>query len=293
MMFHARKIRSGWNFGRDRTGGLPLYNVIQVRRPNGAEGAYRVLSARILDQYYKVGECIDIGPLVRELRIGPVHIRAALNRLKREGLITASTHRYLVMPIPDQRWFAELYEFRLALETWAAREVASHRPQATLARMRGTLALMDRSGAVNFDDYQGSHEADKIFHAALIEGTANRLAAMAHRNLNTHLHYARLYCQSPLPSNLALLEHQAILDAIERGDEDAAAEAMRTHLDGSRIRLGIAKPNSVNSLCWGPLAAAFGPSAAPEEVLHIDPIDPALIRSLLDSAHSAHRGRRA
>ena len=52
-----------------------------------------------------------------------------------------------------------------------------------------------------------------------------------------HLHISRLYLTREQDVGLTHQEHFRIVDALEAGDPDAAAQAMRLHLEGSYDRL--------------------------------------------------------
>ena len=205
-----------------------------------ADQVREVLTERILDQIYRPGERLNIDALVRELGVSSSPVREALTRLAAEGLVTSSSFiGFAVADMPDAAWFDELYDCRELIETRAVQLVAASRPPATLERLASALAAIEqgRYGAA-FREYRNAHDADEAFHRLIVEAAGNRVVTKIYRELNPHLHHARLYLQHPQDVDLVVAEHRAILDAMARGDGETAASAMRLHLKRSRARLG-------------------------------------------------------
>ena len=216
-----------------------LADTARISRRVLADQVHEILTERILDQVYRPGERLNIDAIARELGVSSSPVREALTRLTAEGLVTSSSFiGFAVAPMPDDAWFDELYDYRELVETWAARIVASKRPAAVLADLEAAVSALEQGTyGASFRNYRSAHDADEAFHRTLIEASGNRVVAKTFRELNPHLHHARLYLSRPQNSGLVAAEHRAILDAIKSGAPDAAAEAMQTHLRLSRTRL--------------------------------------------------------
>lgn len=197
-----------------------------------------VLMERILDRAYAPGEKLNIDALSREFEVSSSPIREALTRLSTLGLVAfASFTGFSVAPEPSREWFEQLRDFRILNEGWAARQLARSRDPAAIARMSGSIAAMEADPPRGqAQDYVGASRADEIFHDAMLEAAGNEILAQAVRGLHPHLHHARLFSRIPHDIAPMLDEHRAILDAIIRGDEDAAQAAVAAHLQTSWSR---------------------------------------------------------
>jgi len=67
----------------------------------------------------------------------------------------------------------------------------------------------------------------------MLGACGNEILANAVRSLHPHLHHTRLFNTMPHDIKPVLVEHGAILEAIERGDEDGAQRALANHLEWS------------------------------------------------------------
>jgi DNA-binding FadR family transcriptional regulator len=132
----------------------------------------------------------------------------------------------------------ELLELRTAVEVESAGLAAVRRSPAQ------EEVILDRHYAIRalLEARQPTSEADFALHLAIADATNNprfrEFLTMVGRNL---IPRAALRGEDPEADqaayiNLLLDEHQAIVDAISQGDEEAARQAMRRHLRGSQLR---------------------------------------------------------
>jgi DNA-binding GntR family transcriptional regulator len=200
-----------------------------------ADQVTALLMERILDRAYAPGQKLNIDALSREFEVSSSPIREALSRLAAVGLVTSATFTgFSVAPEPSREWFEQLRDFRILNEGWAARRLARSRDPQAIARMRESIRSMEAGSPRRKPrDYVGASRADETFHEAMLEASGNEVLAQAVRSLHPHLHHARLFSRTPHDIAPMLDEHRAILDAIERGDEDAAQAAVEAHLQTS------------------------------------------------------------
>jgi DNA-binding GntR family transcriptional regulator len=194
-----------------------------------------LLMERILDRVYAPGQKLNIDALSREFEVSSSPIREALSRLAAVGLVaSASFTGFSVAPEPSDEWFEHVRDFRILNEGWAARQLARSRDPLAIARMRESIEAMEADAPRGeIRDYVGVSRADEAFHEAMLEGSGNEVLAQAVRSLHPHLHHARLFSCVPHDITPMLDEHRAILDAIMRGDEEAAQAAVEAHLQSS------------------------------------------------------------
>ena len=118
-------------------------------------------------------------------------------------------------------------EVREAIETQSARLASRRRNENDVLAMRQALSAMSRAIAGG-DDPGGP---DAAFHDAIVAAARNPLLTHLWRELAEPIDRSRRASLArPGRPSQSLADHEAILAAIERGDEDAAGHAMRTHL---------------------------------------------------------------
>lgn len=211
----------------------------RITRRGLVDQVHVTLKGRILDQVHKPDEWLNISALALELGVSSTPVREALARLTAEGLVVASSHvGFTVAPMPDAQWFEDLYTYRLLVEPWAASEMARRRPAEPLADLLAAMAALSGGhyGSA-FNEYRSALHADEAFHRAVVDGAGNRVVARSYRDLNPHLHFARLYIARRQDDARVIAEHRVVADAILEGDPARAERDMRAHLDAARARL--------------------------------------------------------
>lgn len=177
-------------------------------------------------------------------------IRAALKRLRDEGLVTSrqGSGSYIsttVVPKPlafqPLETIADLqrcYEFRLTIEPAAAALAAGRRSAADLAEIENLLQLMRDATE------RRSHreDADFGFHLAITAAANNQYFETSMRALKDHIAVGMKFHGLSLQTvrgglDHVLDEHAHIFAAIARGEAETARAAMAAHVGGSRDRL--------------------------------------------------------
>jgi DNA-binding GntR family transcriptional regulator len=194
---------------------------------------HEALTGQIVDQHYKAGERLSLGVLAEEFAVSLAPLRAAAARLARDGLVRLSPcgEYFTVTAPPDGAWMEELLSYRLLIETSAVGLIARQRPTETLRRMRAAVRSDVTGESLTFGAFRMMHDADKEFHAAIVEGTGNRVTIRAYRDLQPHLHYARLFYSGAARNCRVMNEHGAIVAAVERGEVAKAEETLRAHIE--------------------------------------------------------------
>ena len=209
-----------------------------LRRPARlGDEVYSAIFARIMSLDIAPGTRISVDAMARQLGVSQTPIREALTRLESEGLVI-KTHLvgYSAAPQMTPAELAELYELRLLLEPFVARQCALTMPAAMIDHLASLCAEMaalsqrdDRNAYAHFA------QVDMAFHDQLAASAGNGLVVDALARLHTHVHLFRQVFDARA-TGAAVAEHEAILQAI-RGRSAAAAEAaMHAHIEASRAR---------------------------------------------------------
>jgi DNA-binding FadR family transcriptional regulator len=185
----------------------------------------------------------DLG---RQLGVGRSTIREALRVLGHLGVVEsrAGLGTYVVnravpkgsikRPLSPQA-LNELYEFRLAIEMPAARLAAERR---TAKQMSDIVAAWQAcTAAVKRNDASEFAKLDYNFHYSIVQASGNAFFIDAYATVrNSFGDYVGLVLGlGPLKSMLHF--HDKLIDAIKRGDVNAASEAVAENFRETDVRL--------------------------------------------------------
>lgn len=188
--------------------------------------AYQLILNAIDTSIYKPGDRLVESELADRFKVSRTPIREALQRLETQTLL-ARDGRSLIVASLDHNQLAELYEVRAELEGLAAQLAAQHATPEEVRVLYGMIAT-DRT---LIDHPDRLSQANRRFHNQIHLASRNRYLInqleMVHRSM-------ALLTSSALAvdgrSEQTLDEHQAIVEAIERRDSEAANKALKTHL---------------------------------------------------------------
>jgi DNA-binding GntR family transcriptional regulator len=178
--------------------------------------AYIAIRDRIDDGRLARGTRLHQEDLAAELGVSRTPVREALTRLAAEGRVELLTNRGARVADIDPAAMPEPYEARLVIEPGAAAQ-------------RGAAGDIQRSFAANRD-----------FHLGLVEATGNKLLLQFAEHLWVARIGAAIYEQQAETAERMLLdaeEHEAILEAVERGDARKAESLARRHVADALRRL--------------------------------------------------------
>lgn len=212
---------------------------VSLRPVSMVDGVYDNIYERLMSLAIAPGARIAIDVLARELAISQTPVREALSRLEREGLVRkAHLIGYSAAPQLTRKQFDDLYEFRLLLEPEGARLAARNMTPESLAEIEAAAADM-QNGAPPVDRnsrYSRFARADAHFHDAILRIGGNNVMRQALSGQHVHLHIFRLMFHARVTAE-ALDEHERLLVAFRNRDPEAAAQAMRDHIQRSHDRL--------------------------------------------------------
>ena len=195
--------------------------------------AYDEIRSLIVTGSLAPGSRLGQGELADRLGISRGSVREALRRLAGDGLVEFEVNRGFFVAVVGLDDVRQRLEARLALEPEIARLAAGRRSDADLELMRETIAA--ETSASSSDEV---HDASRAFHAAIAGATRNQaftklLDALWIADVGRRLLAQRSRSEDWQDHDVE--EHRAILEALEAGDSERAAELMRAHV-GSAVR---------------------------------------------------------
>lgn len=193
--------------------------------------AYDRLKTSIVTGVYPPGTFLSERRLVDELTMSKTPIRAALERLEGEGYVRVSPRQGIVVREPSLREIADQFEIRLALERHVLESLAGKLAPAQVTRLRDNLRHQRQ--AAEREDLAESIRLDSEFHVLLCQFHGNQeiLATMVQLREKMTWVIGLVFKHSAGRLVPNLREHEAIAEAIIRGDCQAAVDGLRSHLE--------------------------------------------------------------
>ena len=229
----------------------PLAHLERIQNNSVAMLAYAQIRAMILEQDMAPGTRLSQLELADQLGISRTPVREALRRLAGEGLVDALPQRGFRVADLGLEAVMRRLEVRMLLEPGVARLAAARRLPADLVALRESIAL-----EADAHEAHAIHDASRLFHMNLARATHNAAIVATLDSLWISEVGRRLLVRRAGTADWRhadISEHQAILDAVQRGDGEQAERLVREHID-SALRH------------WNPLAvketAAAEPAAA-------------------------------
>lgn len=213
---------------------------------------YEAVLTKIVNGHYPEGSKLPTETaLAKNFSVSRPVVREALARLRDDGLVQArqgvgsfvlkrpGSALLRFAPIGSIADIQRHFEFRGAIEPFAAQLAASRRDETALKTIARAIDMLEE--AIDANDV--TVEADFAFHRAVADASGNQFfattlasledtaksAMLLNRQLSLHNPAGRL--------TLMLAEHRAVHDAIGASDPDRAFDAMRTHIEDSRRRV--------------------------------------------------------
>jgi DNA-binding GntR family transcriptional regulator len=212
------------------TDSLPIVD----RPPSLAEHVRRVLREDILAGRFEPGEHLTEARVMERTGVSRTPVREGMRLLQAEGLVLSERGRgtYVASQLTHDEAIL-MYECRLLIEPFMAALAAERMNPSRLVRIKASL---DR-WAVALESQASSHEVARVdaeFHEAIYEASGSQLVAVFHAywsKLQVELS-TRVYSREP-PDRFRR-EHDALFQALQKGDADAAAQSMRAHIEHGR-----------------------------------------------------------
>jgi DNA-binding GntR family transcriptional regulator len=203
------------------------------------------IQSRVLSGEIVRGTRLPQEALAAEFGVSRTPVREALRKLQAAGLVEVQPNRGAVVRGPSAREIRESYEVRTELEGLAAELATARISDADLLRLREAEGLFRMSvgqlvsGArrrgrdAPWDEQDAWVRANDMFHQTILDAAGNRRLADVLTDLRRS--FPRELAWSALSANSRrlqdnVLQHGAILEAIERHDPAAARERMVAHI---------------------------------------------------------------
>jgi phosphonate utilization transcriptional regulator len=208
-----------------------------VRQQSLTSLVQREIERRILAGELAPGAKLNEAELAMAMGVSRGPVREAFRALEQAGLVYTQKNRGVFVRQVSLEEADEIYEVRAALEAQIGRLAAKRITPAQLERLRGIVKRMHAVGRSR--DADAYFPLNLEFHEVLADAAANRALAANYRRVVNELN---LYRRETLTRNLDIIpvstqDHEAIVNAIAKGDAAAAERLLYDHVINSRARV--------------------------------------------------------
>jgi DNA-binding GntR family transcriptional regulator len=203
-----------------------------ARRGRLTEVAYQHLRDVILRGALPVGSVLAESEIAAELKISRTPVRQALGLLLQEGLVEVGARRQLIVRGFSEEHRREILLLREALEGTAVRHAADVIDLDDVDLLR--LILIRQRRAANEGREEDFIDLDEQFHLKIAEEARLPILYGFLSQLRGFVRLMRVGTgRDPGYMTEVIAEHEALVDALESHDADAAAAALSHHLQHS------------------------------------------------------------
>lgn len=200
------------------------------RQTTRTEQLLHCLEEDILAGRLEPGSRLDEQLLAERFKVSRTPVREALRHLATSGLVEMRRHQGAVVKALTIRELMEMFQVMAELEGLCARLAARRMRSDERQRLHRThQACRER---VDAGDHEGFFSGNNEFHEVIYAGSHNRFLQEETRSLRNRINaYRRYITYQPGRMAASLVEHEAVIGAIERRDGEAAHTLMRGHVN--------------------------------------------------------------
>jgi DNA-binding GntR family transcriptional regulator len=201
------------------------------RRLTVAAFAEQELRAMVLSGALAPGERLNEVAIAETLGTSRGPLREAIQRLASEGLLTVVSHKGAYVRTLTEQELRELYELRIAIESYAVRLGADRANADQHAQLR---ALLDRTRAVLDSGAESHYPPDLDMHRQLVSMAHNPALLRAMEETHARIHLARARSAfDPERARAAYDEHDRIAHHVISREGSKASQLLESHLRSS------------------------------------------------------------
>ncbi len=220
-----------------------------MRADGGSVGrVYEELKRRAISFGFRPGERLNEVEIARQFGVSRTPLREALNRLTADGFLTFSPKQGFFRKPLDVKEIFDLWEFRLHIETGAAKLAVERGSDEAIAEIdqhieKSIEGLAERT-------VEELVTLDEGFHERIMALTGNAEMLRTLQNINARIQYVRIDLQASRETKYA--EHRGIVQALKVRDGERCAALLHQHIEARLDRITEAVRNCYGRIYVGP-----------------------------------------
>lgn len=212
-----------------------LDSVTELKRGLLSDQIYELVKTMIKDGSLEPGEQLVESQLARRLQVSQAPVRDALKQLVHEGLVTHVRHQGSFVTSYTDEEVEQARVARAELESIAGRLACGALDADTRSRLDDLIAEMH--DAAEAKDLGSFRELDFTFHRAVIEASGNVYLPRMWDIIEPSLRSFHVLGDPDYPGDWHDVAdwHRSLLEALDAGDPDGAAQLFHAHAAGTLL----------------------------------------------------------
>jgi DNA-binding GntR family transcriptional regulator len=187
---------------------------------------YERLRQGIIKGTLRPGQKLVMATLAKKFKTSETPIREAIRRLESDGYVTFTPHSGAVVTEINQQELSEIYVIRISLEALATRLAVPYISQDDMTWLKKKNDEMKAVVAKN--QYEQLARLNKAFHLRIYKAAPfPRLYRMISDLWDAFERWPSVFTYIPERAAAALIEHEQIIEALEKADVDRADDLMK------------------------------------------------------------------
>ena len=211
-----------------------------------SQQAYGIIKRKIISLEYAPNDVLNENELREALELGRTPIREALQQLERDNLVKVLPRKGILVSDIDLGALSQIHEVRRPLELISVELATKRGTKEIWDEMQACLSRISAESSPTLTD-NDLLAIDEQCHILTHQAADNPFIKDTLEVLYTHA--LRLWYYSlPKIKDLrsAVLEHQAMLDAMKVGDAKTACNLMESHINAFHNEISSAIQNKLN-----------------------------------------------
>jgi DNA-binding GntR family transcriptional regulator len=217
------------------------------RSRHAAPQVFERLREMILSLELTPGTVLSRTELANRYGLSQTPVRDALMKLGEEGLVDIYPQHATVVSQINVTSALQAHFLRRSIELEVVRTLAEQRNATLIAELRVTIAR--QTELLDLKNYEEFSLLDQAFHRQMYEAAGVPQLWDLVRRLSGHIDRLRRLNLPVEGKTIAVVrDHTEIVDAIDKGDVDAAQAALRKHLSGTLSQIDQIRTSHPNFL---------------------------------------------
>ncbi len=211
-----------------------------LKRSVIAAEIYDIIKEQILDHTLAPGEKANIDQIARDLNVSNIPVREALQRLAAEGFIKMVPYKGMFVMSISLQEFDEIFEVRTHLETFAICKAMRRLSQEQLQKLDCDMKAWGKQNPVSTEEkLELISQINKGLHGMILRHCGNELLKQLVESFIERVSRYLALIQPEMTDDIIeheMQEHGQVLDALIKGEQTEAVQAMKRHLNNSHER---------------------------------------------------------
>jgi DNA-binding GntR family transcriptional regulator len=217
------------------------------RSRHAAPQVFERLREMILSLELTPGTVLSRTELANRYGLSQTPVRDALMKLGEEGLVDIYPQHATVVSQINVTSALQAHFLRRSIELEVVRTLAEQRDAVLMAQLRETIAR--QTELLDLKSYEQFSLLDQAFHRQMYEAAGVPQLWDLVRRLSGHIdRLRRLHLPVEGKTMAVVRDHAEIVDAIAKGDVEAAQAALRKHLSGTLNQIDQIRTSHPNFL---------------------------------------------